>query len=63
MDDRLQLWEKPVADRKYMIAGWQQWADAGSISSGLPEYLVDVTGARKVGEIESDDFYLFQWSF
>jgi proteasome assembly chaperone (PAC2) family protein len=60
MDDRLQLWEKPVADRKYMIAGWQQWADAGSISSGLPEYLVDVTGARKVGEIESDDFYLFQ---
>jgi predicted ATP-grasp superfamily ATP-dependent carboligase len=60
MDDRLQLWEKPSAEKNYMIAGWQQWADAGSISSGLPEYLIDITGARKIGEIESDDFYLFQ---
>jgi predicted ATP-grasp superfamily ATP-dependent carboligase len=60
MDDLMELWEKPVAEEKYMIAGWHQWADAGAISSGLPQYLIDKTKARKVGEIKPDDFYLFQ---
>lgn len=60
MDDWVELWEKPIAEKKYMIAGWQQWADAGAISSGLPQYLVDQTNARKIGQIKPDGFYLFQ---
>jgi proteasome assembly chaperone (PAC2) family protein len=60
MDDLVELLEKPVAGEKYMIAGWHQWADAGSISSGLPQYLISQTGARKIGEIKPDGFYLFQ---
>lgn len=60
MDDLVELWEKPVAEEKYMIAGWHQWADAGSISSGLPQYLIDQTGAKKIGQIKPDGFYLFQ---
>jgi predicted ATP-grasp superfamily ATP-dependent carboligase len=60
MNDLVELWEKPAAEEKYMIAGWHQWADAGAISSGLPQYLIEQTGARKIGEIESDGFYLFQ---
>lgn len=60
MNELVELWERPAADEKYMIAGWHQWADAGSISSGLPQYLIDHTGARKVGEIKPDGFYLFQ---
>jgi len=43
-----------------MIAGWHQWADAGSISSGLPQYLIDQTDARKIGEIKPGGFYVFQ---
>jgi len=43
-----------------MIAGWHQWADAGSISSGLPLYLIEQTQARKIGRIKPDEFYLFQ---
>lgn len=43
-----------------MIAGWRQWADAGSISSGLPEYIIKQTEARLVGQIKPDGFYLFQ---
>ena len=43
-----------------MIAGWHQWADAGSISSGLPLYLIEQTQARKIGRIKPDGFYLFQ---
>jgi proteasome assembly chaperone (PAC2) family protein len=60
MHELVELWERPAAEEKYMIAGWHQWADAGSISSGLPQYLIEHTGARKVGEIKPGGFYLFQ---
>ena len=60
MDELVTLWEKPEAEEIYLIAGWRQWADAGAISSGLPKYLVELTGARKIGEIKPHGFYLFQ---
>jgi proteasome assembly chaperone (PAC2) family protein len=60
MDDLVKLWEKPVAGEKFMIAGWRQWADAGVVSSGLPRYLIGLTGARKIGEIKPHGFYMFQ---
>ncbi len=60
MNDALELREKPVADETYMIAGWQQWADAGSVSSELPRYLIDHLGARQIGRIRPDGFYLYQ---
>ena len=60
MDELIELREKPMAEETYMIAGWRQWADAGAISSALPQYLVEKTEARKIGQIKSDGFYLFQ---
>lgn len=60
MSEALELWEKPEADRIYMLAGWRQWADAGSASSGLPQYLIQQTKAHKIGQIRPDGFYLFQ---
>lgn len=60
MSDLIELWEKPEADELVMIVGWRQWADAGSISSGLPRYLIQLTKARQIGIIRPDDFYLFQ---
>ena len=60
MDKQVELWEKPKAEEIYMILGWRQWADAGGISSELPQYLIEKTGARKIGEIRADGFYLFQ---
>jgi len=59
MNDLIELWAKP-APGKCLIAGWQQWADAGEVSSGLPQYLIEQTLAEKIGRIEPDDFYLFQ---
>jgi proteasome assembly chaperone (PAC2) family protein len=58
MNELLRLWEKPPP--AYMIAGWRQWADGGDVSSGLPQYLIDHTDARRIGEIGPDGFYLFQ---
>jgi proteasome assembly chaperone (PAC2) family protein len=60
MNDSVNIWEKPKAEQIYMIAGWEQWADAGSVSSGLPQYLINHWRARKIGEIHPNGFYLFQ---
>lgn len=60
MNDSIDLWENPDSAR-YMIAGWYQWADAGEVSSGLPRYLIDLTDARQIGEMDSDGYYLFQF--
>lgn len=60
MTDGLHLWELSITDPLFMIAGWRQWADAGSISSGLPRYLIDHLSATKIGEIDAHGFYLFQ---
>jgi proteasome assembly chaperone (PAC2) family protein len=60
MDDLTDLWQKPVAEEIYLIAGWRQWADAGAISSLLPQYLVERTRAKKIGRLNVDGCYLFQ---
>ena len=60
MPEALELFDIPKADEMYMITGFRQWADAGSVSSGLPEFLVQTSGARPLGEIHTDGFYLFQ---
>ncbi|UCB42197.1 MAG: PAC2 family protein [Dehalococcoidales bacterium] len=48
--------EKPT----FMIAGFNQWANAGNVSSGIPEYLIEKLKARKIGHIRKGDFYIFQ---
>ncbi len=51
MADELFIFEeKPAA--QYLIAGWRrQWSNGGRISSGLPRYLIEKGGAKKVGEL------------
>ena len=60
MAQTVELWERPESDSIVMIAGWRQWADAGAVSSGLPEYLIRQTKARQIGKFNNDGFYLFQ---
>ncbi len=59
MDELVNIWERP-GPGKCMIAGWNQWADAGSVSSGLPQDLIQQTDAQQIGEIGPGSFYLFQ---
>ncbi|UCH60510.1 MAG: PAC2 family protein [Anaerolineales bacterium] len=61
MSEALEIWEKPHSQEISMLLGWRQWADAGSISSGLPAYLVKQLGAKQIGKIRPDGFYLFQF--
>lgn len=60
MTETYELWKRPESQELYMIVGWRQWADGGSISSGLPEYLAEQLSAEPVGCIRPEGFYLFQ---
>lgn len=60
MPEGLELQERPTTRPMVMIAGWRQWADAGTVSSRLPEYLIQETDARLIGTIDPAGFYLFQ---
>lgn len=60
MNPLVDIWDKPATDELYMLAGWHQWADAGNTSSGLPQYLIERTGASQIGEIKAPGCYLFQ---
>lgn len=60
MNTAVQLWDEPTTEEVYLLAGWHQWADAGDISSGLLQYLIEQTDARQIGQISDDGFYLFQ---
>jgi proteasome assembly chaperone (PAC2) family protein len=60
MSNEVEIWERPETSEAYLIVGWRQWADAGSVSSGLPQYLIQQTNARQIGAIRPDGFYLFQ---
>jgi proteasome assembly chaperone (PAC2) family protein len=60
MTNEVKLLEKPTAQEIHMLVGWRQWADAGSVSSGLPQYLIELNKARKIGTMDPSGFYLFQ---
>lgn len=60
MVDALNFSEIPEAGDLVMLTGWRQWADAGSISSGLPLYLVQQLKAHQIGAIAPDGYYIFQ---
>lgn len=60
MAETLKFTEIPKVKNMYMLVGWRQWADAGSISSGLINYLIQQTKARNIGSISPDGFYIFQ---
>lgn len=60
MSESFEIWEQPESTEIVMIAGWRQWADAGSISSRLPQFLIDQSGAHQIGAVPPDGFYLFQ---
>lgn len=60
MNENVELLERPETENLVMVVGWRQWADAGSVSSGLPQYLIEQTNARKIGSLKPDGFYLFQ---
>ncbi len=44
-----------------LVMGFTGWMDGGSVSTGTISYLVDKLQATKVAEIDSRDFYIFNF--
>jgi hypothetical protein len=52
MADQLVVLQEKPSNARYLIAGWRrQWSDGGGISGGLPRYLIEKLGAKKIGEL------------
>ncbi|MEM2100355.1 MAG: PAC2 family protein [Thermoproteota archaeon] len=60
MRGRFNIYEQPELREPFFILGFRGWADAGRISSGCLGYLVRKLGARRLGEMVPDDFYILQ---
>ena len=63
MKNDLLVLEKEIvksAKPTFMIAGFNQWANAGNVYTGIPEYLIEKLNARRIGHIRKDGFYIFQ---
>lgn len=60
MANSFEIWDVPETAEVFAVAGWEQWANAGSVSSDLPQYLVDHLEARRIGRLLDKGNYLFQ---
>ncbi len=60
MTDLFDIWEEPKSKEMHLFIGWRQWADAGSVSSELPLYLMNMNDGRQIGKLITDPFFIFQ---
>jgi proteasome assembly chaperone (PAC2) family protein len=60
MNDRLIFSEYPELTDPYIIVGLKGWLNAGEVAMGGIDYLRRKFGARKLGRIDSQGFYIYQ---
>lgn len=59
--DKLQFYEKPNVENPRLLLGFSGWMNGGDVSTGTIDCLIDKLGAGEVAEIESDDFYIYNF--
>jgi hypothetical protein len=57
----LRLERCPVLDQATLVLAFTGWMDGGDVSTGTVRRLVDLLEARRIAEIDSDPFYLFNF--
>ncbi|MHB1133286.1 MAG: PAC2 family protein [Chloroflexota bacterium] len=57
--DYLRVFESPQLRDPVMIAGFAGWNDASEVATFAARFLVQQWTARKMAEVESEDFYVF----
>jgi proteasome assembly chaperone (PAC2) family protein len=58
-DPRLTMDECPTMTGARMVLGFSGWMNGGEVSIGTVDYLIRRLGARRVGEIDPQDFYIY----
>jgi proteasome assembly chaperone (PAC2) family protein len=59
--DALRLHDCPTLDRATLVLAFSGWMDGGDVSTGTVRRLVDLLGARPIGEIDPEPFYLYNF--
>jgi proteasome assembly chaperone (PAC2) family protein len=57
----LRLEHCPVLEQATLVLAFTGWMDGGDVSTGTVRRLVDLLEAQRIGEIDSDPFYLFNF--
>ena len=56
--DKLNIYKRPKLKKPRLLLGFSGWMDSGKVSTGVVKQLVEKLGAEKIGEIESEGFYI-----
>src|SRR5437660_4269108 len=59
--DALRVRDCPALDGATLVLAFTGWMDGGDVSTGTVRRLVDLLGARPVGEIDPEPFYLYSF--
>jgi proteasome assembly chaperone (PAC2) family protein len=55
---QLTIHERPDMQDARMVMGFSGWMDGGDVSTGTVEHLVRALGAKKLADIDPEDFYI-----
>ena len=59
--DPLEIHAQPRLTDGRMVLAFSGWMDVGDVSTGTVEYLAKTLGARKVGALNPEGFYLYSF--
>jgi proteasome assembly chaperone (PAC2) family protein len=59
--DLLRVDHAPALTRATLVLAFSGWMDGGDVSTGTVQRLVDLLGARRIGEIDPEPFYLYNF--
>ena len=59
--DRLRILAEPTMTDPVLVLGFTGWMDGGDVSTGTVQWLTEQFGAVVIGEIEPDDFYIYNF--
>jgi proteasome assembly chaperone (PAC2) family protein len=60
-DNALNMLSRPKLSQPRLIMGLGGWMDGGDVSTGTIEFMARELSARKIAQIEPDDFYLYNF--
>jgi len=59
--NKLTIYQRPKLNNARLLLGFSGWMDGGNVSTGTVKLLIESLRARKLAEIESEGFYIYNF--
>lgn len=59
--DKLKIYKRPRPNKPDILLSFSGWMNSGEVSTGTVKYLVEKLNAQKFAEIESEEFYIYNF--